>query len=562
MLEPLEDRRLLALTDLAAITGTLYYNLLPGNFEQPIANQPVRLYQDGDGDNVFDGAPTDPLKETQLTNAQGEFRFDNLTAGTYFVQQPPEPSGNIHPAPVPIVRTIIVTPADADGDEGVVVDHFEDPQTLVAQLPPAGAPSVSDSIFAPGALGDYRQMDVNAVSGTGQVRVEIDVNNNDVFNYSEEAATAGNATAIWDGTPGVHANVVPTGLGGEDLTGGGVQDSFALLIPISDVPAKQTLTVYTDATHASQTTVDVPSFASNLTQRVMFSSLTQLPGMAGPADFANVGAITFSIIKAPGFPDFGLDYQLHSISTVGPKVLRTTLPFDVTSEIQIVKLTNGTDNNSPTGPVVPVGSTVTFTYIVTNTGDLPLANLVVTDDKGVTVSGPAPGGDSDGDGLLDVNETWTYTASTIAVPGQYVNNGTVAGTPVTETGDPILDVPPVTDEDLEYHFGREKPPIIVLGPEKNPGTRQAVRVVDSNTGEVLSSFAAYEDDYLGGTRVAVADLDGDGTDEIITAPGRNRPPEIRVFTQEGDAVPGFPSFLANSATFMGGTHLTVADVNG
>ena len=54
--------------------------------------------------------------------------------------------------------------------------------------------------------------------------------------------------------------------------------------------------------------------------------------------------------------------------------------------INIVKLTNGTDNNSPTGPVVPVGSTVTFTYIVTNSGNVPLSNLSVTDDKGATPS--------------------------------------------------------------------------------------------------------------------------------------------------------------------------------
>ena len=77
--------------------------------------------------------------------------------------------------------------------------------------------------------------------------------------------------------------------------------------------------------------------------------------------------------------------------------------FGAVPGVNIVKLTNGTDNNSPTGPVVPVGSTVTFTYIVTNTGNVPLAGVVVTDDKGVTVSGPAPGGDADGDGRLDVD---------------------------------------------------------------------------------------------------------------------------------------------------------------
>ena len=117
MLESLEDRRLLASTDLAVIEGTLFYDL-PGNVQQPIPGQPVRLYQDGNGNGVFDGAPTDPLKDTQLTNADGQYRFDTLSAGTYFVVQPPEPSGNLQPAPAPIVRTIVITPADADGTKG------------------------------------------------------------------------------------------------------------------------------------------------------------------------------------------------------------------------------------------------------------------------------------------------------------------------------------------------------------------------------------------------------------------------------------------------------------
>ena len=59
--ESLEDRRLLALTDLAAIEGTLFYDL-PGDVQQPISGQPVRLYQDGNGNGLYDGAPTDPLQ--------------------------------------------------------------------------------------------------------------------------------------------------------------------------------------------------------------------------------------------------------------------------------------------------------------------------------------------------------------------------------------------------------------------------------------------------------------------------------------------------------------------
>ena len=55
--------------------------------------------------------------------------------------------------------------------------------------------------------------------------------------------------------------------------------------------------------------------------------------------------------------------------------------FGDAAAIHIVKLINGQDDDAPTGPHVPVGSTVTFTYVVTNTGNVPLANVTVVDDK-------------------------------------------------------------------------------------------------------------------------------------------------------------------------------------
>src|SRR4029077_8503160 len=92
--------------------------------------------------------------------------------------------------------------------------------------------------------------------------------------------------------------------------------------------------------------------------------------------------------------------------------------------VNIVKFVNGQDANNQTGPHVPAGSTVTFTYVVTNTGNVPLANVVVTDDKLGPIAGP-PSGDTNGNGLLDTTETWTYTATATALAGQQTNVGTV-----------------------------------------------------------------------------------------------------------------------------------------
>jgi uncharacterized repeat protein (TIGR01451 family) len=91
--------------------------------------------------------------------------------------------------------------------------------------------------------------------------------------------------------------------------------------------------------------------------------------------------------------------------------------------VSIVEFVNGQDADSPTGPHVQVGSTVTFTYVITNTGNVALANVVVTDDKLGTITSFT--GDTNSNGLLDLTETWTYTKTTTALAGQQTNTGTV-----------------------------------------------------------------------------------------------------------------------------------------
>jgi hypothetical protein len=114
--------------------------------------------------------------------------------------------------------------------------------------------------------------------------------------------------------------------------------------------------------------------------------------------------------------------------------------FGALPGIRLVKTTNGTDNNVAPGPTVPVGSTVTFTYVVTNPGNVPLSGVVVTDDNG-TPGNPADdfnatftGGDTNSSGLLDTTETWTFTSARVATPGQYTNTAKVTGTPPAGAG--------------------------------------------------------------------------------------------------------------------------------
>src|SRR4029077_6332966 len=98
------------------------------------------------------------------------------------------------------------------------------------------------------------------------------------------------------------------------------------------------------------------------------------------------------------------------------------------------------DASVPGGTADVAGETISYTLAVTNQGNAAIAGVVVTDDNrtpGNTSDDFNPGftgGDTDGDGLLDVGETWTYTASHQVTQAELdagtpiVNVATVAGT--------------------------------------------------------------------------------------------------------------------------------------
>ncbi|MGZ5460517.1 MAG: DUF7507 domain-containing protein [Thermoanaerobaculia bacterium] len=115
------------------------------------------------------------------------------------------------------------------------------------------------------------------------------------------------------------------------------------------------------------------------------------------------------------------------------------------SEVDIEKFTNGENADIAPGPAVIVGSTVNWTYVVTNTGSRPLTNIVVTDDQGVTVTCPAT--------TLDAGESFTCTASGSAVSGQYANIGSVTATQPDATV--------VEDSDPSHYFGQAAPAVTI-----------------------------------------------------------------------------------------------------
>lgn len=102
----------------------------------------------------------------------------------------------------------------------------------------------------------------------------------------------------------------------------------------------------------------------------------------------------------------------------------------------------------------------------------------------------------------------------------------------------------------------QKEIVVAAGPFHSP----MVRVFTAN-GVKLSEFLAYDENMNAGVNVAIGDLDGDGTDEIVTGPGKGNAPQIKIFNDKGKAL--FASaFFAFGEKFMGGGNVAVGNVDG
>jgi LPXTG-motif cell wall-anchored protein/uncharacterized repeat protein (TIGR01451 family) len=234
----------------------------------------------------------------------------------------------------------------------------------------------------------------------------------------------------------------------------------------------------------SVTTLTGPSFGPVNAEAVTDGVLATLGPFDGIEDFEGASAATFSGLQGSGQATVNLDSGTTDLTAyVGTGVVE--FPLNATAnfagegpggnvlaafsnqaavEIQVVytyqapaidieKATNGEDADDPPGPTLIIGDPVNWTYVVTNTGEQNLVNVVVTDDRGVAVTCPQ--------NTLAVGEVMTCTASGIAVEGQYANIGTVTGVPETSG-------PNVTDSDPSHYNATPPPPPTTTPPPPPP----------------------------------------------------------------------------------------------
>jgi hypothetical protein len=136
------------------------------------------------------------------------------------------------------------------------------------------------------------------------------------------------------------------------------------------------------------------------------------------------------------------------------------------------------------------GNEVLYTYFVSNTGNVALANVVVVDDNATAntdddFSPNFDGGDDNPNGLLDLNETWVYSHSTTLPIGTHTNNAVASG---------IFDTTTVTSQDDETIVVFGNPVCTITAEAPCPGSTDNTACVP-NAGD----GAFYDWSITGGT---------------------------------------------------------------
>ncbi len=167
--------------------------------------------------------------------------------------------------------------------------------------------------------------------------------------------------------------------------------------------------------------------------------------------------VTQAEIDTNGGGDGDLDNTVTADSNeTGPDTDDHAIPITRTPEIHVVK-TSTTDHIDHAGQVVP------YTFTVTNTGNITLTTITVTDPN-VTPAPAYQSGDTNADGMLQRTETWIYTGNHTVTQAEIDSDGGGDGyLDNTVTADSAESAPDTDDYIIE----------IVTGP--------ALQVVKSST---------------------------------------------------------------------------------
>ncbi|HXF63244.1 MAG TPA: hypothetical protein VNK95_16575, partial [Caldilineaceae bacterium] len=158
----------------------------------------------------------------------------------------------------------------------------------------------------------------------------------------------------------------------------------------------------------------------------------------GPLPIAGVFTVTFDVRLDDPLPEEVDRVRNVAVVRVGDETDEPEVetPVDQEPAIDLNKVASAAS--------VLVGSPVTYTLTVSNPGALPLQSVTLVDNR---CSVSLVGGDLNGNNILDLAETWTYTCA-VVITQTVVNTATVtaqtaSGVPVTDTATALVTAIPL-----------------------------------------------------------------------------------------------------------------------
>ena len=332
----------------------------------------------GGADKVIGTA--DDTTATTLTGADGYYQFTGLNIGEEYQVQFSKPAGYVY------------TTANVGLDDGI--DSDADAATGKSQIVTLGS-------------GEH-----NSTLDAGLILPNVGI---DIEKYVRGEYTDGTSGGGEGLTPGYWKNHT-VGKNGQDSewvrTGYSPTDSYEAIFGV-DVPGNPTLL---DALKAKGG--GVYALMRHSTAALLNASDGYIDYLYGKAE---VIAMTQQAISSGN-----TEATKNLFDTQNNLGADLTTPASSTTTV----ITPDYDADTPSGPYIPVGGQAVFTYVVKNTGDVALSNIQVNDDRLANLV--FVGGDSNHNGLLDLAETWTYTASEmVTTAGLHLNIGTVTGVDMT-----------------------------------------------------------------------------------------------------------------------------------
>ena len=446
----------------------------------------VDLYQAGQTPGV------DAPYRTTTTNANGRYQFTLLGDGDYFVVVP----ASQFAAGGPLAGWLI-DPAGLQADPNTNVNDPGDHHAIGLT-----SGSVADGIRSSGTIRLSATVPANPlIAPTGDEPLEDNTGSlpsaisDDFTNYTLDLGLIPPSTpsmALKKFTNGQDAD---TATGPDIAVGGAVAWRYEVrntgdrpMIGVSITDDAGTASITSDDWTMTTTSGYVSGDADNdgaldLTEVWIFEHT----GVAVEGQYANVAAVTAQAADNANQPIAALG----TFTDDDPSHY-----WGLTSGLTMKKYTNGVDADTAPGPLVAIGSTVTWTYVVTNTGNTLLATTVVDDKIGddaaidcgqgtANLVAIAPGG------------SVTCTATGTAISGQYANTGTATATALATYAADGTVVPGVslTASDPSHYFGSDPKVQVVKkinGDDANtaPGVRATtpgtltVTFVVTNTGNV------------------------------------------------------------------------------